>query len=277
MKSKLFAAAGALLLSSNAFAGAYFVQPIINVSPGAFINGLETNGAKFRQEGFNNAPTSVNSIVDLNEGTIRGNVTFGTATGLGGSSQGRFGEQVTFHNGTNTNWDFDFTFEGDVFADARDANLNSLLQIEVHAYMAIFDSSVGANSSTWFDLAFGPSSQALFKDRINYNFTNPTEEVDEFISDSISGSLLIPAGPKSYDIFANLTLIVAKNNNPVNANLDFRNTALFSITTAPGVTYTSLSGTFLDSTGVTPVPSPAGLPVMAAGALALLLRKRRTR
>ncbi len=40
------------------------------------INGLEVNGATFRDEGYNNAPTSVNSEVDHAYGTIRGNVDF---------------------------------------------------------------------------------------------------------------------------------------------------------------------------------------------------------
>lgn len=40
------------------------------------INGLEVNGATFCDEGYNNAPTSVNSEVDHAYGTIRGNVDF---------------------------------------------------------------------------------------------------------------------------------------------------------------------------------------------------------
>ena len=266
-------AAASLLATGAAPAASYFVQPIVTVSPGAFINGLEINGAKFRDEGYNNAPASVNTEVDLYAGTIRGNVDFGTATGLGGASQGRFGEQVTFYNGSGTTWDFSFAYEGDVFADARDPNLNSLLQITVEAYVAVFDPSAGATAATWYDKAFGANDQSLFKERQFYDFSNPTTEVNEFLSDVISGSLPIGPGLQSFDIFANLTLVVAKNNNPGEAYLDFRNTAKFDIAVDPGVTYTSLSGVFLDSTGVTVVPLPASAWLLLTGIAGLAGRR----
>lgn len=256
-----------LFSAGSASAASYFVQPIVSVFPGETINGLEINGATSRSEGFNNAPTSVNSEINLDAGTIRGNVDFGTATGLGGLSQGRFGEEVTFVNGDGTEWNFNFSFGGDVFADARDPNLNSRLQFSVEGYIAVFAASNGADSGTWFDRSFGgdPGDQddeSLFKDRIFLDFSDPTDDLDEFVSGNLGGSLPIGPGQQSFDIFANLSLIVVKNNNPGEARLDFRNTASFSIEVDPGVTYTSASGTFLASTGVTPIPVPAALPLM---------------
>ena len=200
-------------------------------------------------------------------------MSFGNATGLGGASQGRFGEQVTFYNGNGTSWDFNFEYEGDVFVEARDANLNSLLQVSVEAYVAVFDPSVGATASTWYDKAFGANDQSLFKERKFYDFTNPTADVNEFLADNIGGSLLIGQGLQSFDIFANLTLIVNKNNNPTDAYLDFSNTARFDINVNPGVTYTSLSGQFLESTGVTVVPLPASAWLLLTGLAGLAGRR----
>jgi len=83
---------------------------------------------------------------------------------------------------------------------------------------------------------------------------------------------------RSFDIFANLTLIANPNMNPGNFSLDFMNTATVSIGTEPGVTYTSLSGVFLESTGVTAVPVPATLPLLVSGLASLFgFRKKRRR
>lgn len=250
----------------EAQAASYFVQPIVTVFPGAFINGLEIDGATSRTEGFFNAPTAVSTTIDLEAGTIRGEVEVGGGGLPSGSSQGRFGEQVTFQNADNTTVNLTFNFDGFVDSPARDPNLNSLLQLSVEAYMAVFDPSVGANSSNWFGLSFGnQGDQTLAKDRVFLDFSNPTELLDdEFISESLGVALDVTPTRRSFDIFVNLTLIANPNSNPGPVILDFLNTATLGIDADPGVTYTSLSGVFLDSTGVTVVPIPAALPLLAS-------------
>lgn len=250
----------------EAQAASYFVQPIVTVFPGAFINGLEIDGATSRDEGYNNAPTSVNTAVDLEAGTIRGNVEVGGGGLPSGSSQGRFGEQVTFQNADDTTVNVIFSYEGFVYSPARDPNLNSLLQISVDAYIAVFDPAVGATASTWFNKSFGnEGDQTIFKDRITRDYSNPTEILDESIFDSLEAPLSVTASRRSFDIFVNLTLIANPNSNPGPVILDFLNTGTLSIETDPGVTYTSLSGVLLESTGVTVVPAPGALPLLLSG------------
>ncbi len=135
-------------IAFEAQAASYFVQPIVTVYPGAIINGLEIDGATFRAEGYNNAPTSVNTEVDLEAGTIRGNATVGGGGLPTAASQGRFGEQVTFHDADNTSVEMTFNFDGTVQSSAANPNLNSTLQIRVDAYIAIFDPSAGATRAT---------------------------------------------------------------------------------------------------------------------------------
>lgn len=275
-------AAGALiaLAAPVANAASYFVQPIVIVSPGAFINGLEIDGDTRRTEGYFNSPTSVFNDVDLEEGTIRSGINLlGGGPPNGGSSQGRFGEQVTFVNGDGTTANLTFDFEGYITGPARDPNLNSFLQISVDGYIAVFDPSVGATASTWFDLAFGnQAGQALGTDRITLDFSNPDEEVDEVIFESLGVSVDVGPGQRSFDVFANLTISLATNNNVGPYSMQFDNTARFGVDAAPGVTYTSLSGVFLESTGQTAVPAPAALPLLGT-AFAMgagFLRRRRS-
>src|SRR5690606_5936611 len=122
------------------------------------------------------------------------------------------------------------------------------LQIEVDAYVAIFAPEAGANASTWYDLSFGAQDQTLFKDRLTLSFDDPAFDLDEYISHVFSAALPVDAGRTSFDIFANLSLIVSKNLNPGYVGLDFLNTATFGIEVEEGVTYTSLSGSFLEAT-----------------------------
>lgn len=265
------------LLSGAAHAASYFVQPIVFVSPGSFINGLEIDGNVESSHGYNNAPLSINSIVSLSDGTLKGNVVVDGTAPSGGFSQGRFGERVTFVNGEGTTANFTFSFDGFVTADARDPNLNSHLQIEVDAYVAIFAPEAGANASTWYDLSFGAQDQTLFKDRLTLSFDDPAFDLDEYISHVFSAALPVDAGRTSFDIFANLSLIVSKNLNPGYVGLDFLNTATFGIEVEEGVTYTSLSGSFLEATGVTAVPLPATawLTLTGLGGLAAMRARRR--
>ncbi len=226
----------AIFIAFEAQAASYFVQPIVTVFPGAVINGLEIGGATSRTEGYNNAPTSVNTEVDLVAGTIRGNATVGGGGLPGGASQGRFGEQVTFHDADNTSVDMNFSFDGTVQSSAADPNLNSYLQISVDAYIAIFDPSVGATASNWYDLSFGnQGDHSLFKNRATHEFINPLQDLDEYIQDTLEASLNVTPTQRSFDIFANLTLIANPNMNPgfFSRLHEHRN---LSIGTEPGVT-----------------------------------------
>jgi hypothetical protein len=219
--------------------------------------------------------------VNLEEGTIRGLVELlGGGPPNAASAQGRFGEQVTFQNADGTSVDFNFSFEGWITGPARDPNLNSTLQVFVEAYIAVFDPAVGATASTWYDLAFGnQGDQSIASTREYFDFSNPEEELDELLDYTIGVTADVTSGRRSFDVFANLTIAMATNANPGPYEMNFNNTATFGIDVAPGVTYTSLSGAFLDSTGVTVVPAPAAMPLLGT-AFALgagLFSRRRAR
>lgn len=264
--------------SGHADAASYFVQPIVQVLPGSLINGLTINGSLQRSEEFNNAPTSVSSIVNLADGTIKGNTDFTGGTPNGGFSQGRFGERITVIDGVGTTLDLEFSVDGRIMADAVDPALNNFVQIEVDAYFAVFAPSTGANSSTWFNLSFGnDGNQSLASGRFTLDFSNPEFDLDEFVNQQLLASLVIEEARQSFDIFANLTLITVMNGNPGSVSMDFLGTGSFFVDTEPGVTYTSLSGEFLDSTGVTVIPLPAAawLTLSGLGLLAGLRRRQR--
>lgn len=142
----------------------------------------------------------------------------------------------------------------------------------------MFDPSVGATASNWYSLSFGnQAGQALATDRISLDFTNPVNDLDEWIDEFLSVTVDITSNRQSFDVFANLSLVLAPNENVGPYEMNFDNTARFGIETAQDVTYTSLSGVFLDSTGVTVVPVPAALPLLGSAFAigAAFLRRRR--
>jgi hypothetical protein len=266
-----------IALAGGTAGAAYFIQPTITFNTGGFINGLDVDGATQGTQSFNNAPFALQSDVDLATGKIGGKVQLGGADQFG-ISQGRFGERVTFNaGGIGTDFDVNFAVEGTVNADQLPANAPSNYLIGIEAYIAVFDTLVGANSSNWWDLSVGRDlgfvagdNLSLLTDRVRIDLDNPAADLVDFdILEILGGSLAITEDMLAFDVFANLTLFSATNAAPVDVDMDFLNTASFGINTAPGVTYTSDSGVFLNSTGVTQpttvVPLPAALPLFIAG------------
>lgn len=257
--------------------GSYFVQPVITYG-NSMINGLEVNGATSKTEGYNNAPNSVNSTIDLYNGTIKGNVD-NRSPNFPLGAQGRLGERITVTNGAGGNATFNFAVEGTVKADARPTNTTESTFVNVEAYIAIFDSSVGANASNWWDMSFNPNgtNQTIGRDRYFRNFSNSTTDVNTLIDTVLSVSAPLTHNNQSFDIFANLSLLSVIGNLPVEISMDFSNTARFGIDLPDGASFTSASGVFLTGgDDIAPIPLPAGAPLLVAalGMLGLLRRRR---
>ena len=77
-----------------------------------------------------------------------------------------------------------------------------------------------------------------------------------------------------FDVFASLGAFTSTGNNPVSVKLDFLNTGSFGIQVADGVTYTSQSGVFLDSSNPNTVPVPGTLALLGIGLLGIVGRRR---
>lgn len=265
--ASLSAFAFALTLPSAAQAD-YFVRPYLTLGA-AVIDGIETNGATQRSESFTN-DLQVN--IDLADGTVKNYIKLtGPDSGGSGIAQaaGIMGDRVTFNGAEGTTVDFSFDFDGYLSAPARDPSYNSTLQLAVFANLYVFDADAGATYLNFSSLGGALVSQSLF-----LNYLNPAEPIDEFISRTLAGSVLV-TGNSSFDVFASLSLSAIVGNNPATVEMDFLNTGTFGIQTAPGVSYTSDSGVFLtDQPPAVPEPATWAMLIGGFGLIGGAMRRR---
>jgi hypothetical protein len=259
----------AMGLSSAAHA-AYFIRPYVQLGQGV-IDGYVANGPT---SGSQNFTSDISASVDLETATVRNylKVTGPSSGGSGfGQSASVFGDRLKFNGPLGSNVDFSFGFDGRITVPAR-PNPNSTQQVGVFATLFVHDASTGATYQNFNVIGGERIGKTVFLD-----FRNPTEDVDQLIAETLSGSFLLD-GNTSYDVFASLSIFASLNDNPVTAELDFLHTGTFGIQADPGVTFTSDSGVFLGS-GLTPggVPEPANwaLMIMGFGLVGSAVRRRK--
>lgn len=260
----LFASVLAVALGGNANAASYFVRPFVQQFPAALIDGLQQNGPTQSSQNFG---TDFEAEVDLNDGSVSAYVNIPGAL-QGGQAGGSFGERVQFNNAAGTMVDFAFAFEGDIsVSDLLPGPLPTGLSISVFATLFVHDVSTGATWNNFTSIGGELIGMSLFDNSFGTPGGSTPTQTFWNVDEVLSGSLLIGTNSQ-FDVFASLSVAAASNNNDVQIELDFSNTGTFGIDTAPGVTYTSDSGVFLDATGVTPpavVPLPPALPLFAGG------------
>jgi|GEM_PF-5449294 len=248
-----------VLAAATPAQASYFIRPYVQLGMGV-VDGYQINAAKTGSAHFGN---EVRAEVDLPNGTVRNylEVTGPNAT-LGGFRQSLsvFGEQLTFYGSAGQTIDFNFGFDGTITAPAFDAPDNSTLMFSVSARLFVFEAGSGATYANFTSLGTELDSASFMRE-----FRNPAEEIDTFLQDALSVSVTPTSGIDSYDVFAFLNLSAVVNNNSGTVVMDFMHTGTFGIDAAPGVTYSSASGDFLDSVPAPAVPEPATWAMMIGG------------
>ena len=149
----------------------------------------------------------------------------------------------------------------------------------VFATLYVFEAGSGATYNNFTSVGGQLIGETGF---VNYGTgSGATPSQTHFdVSDMLGGSVNITS-QTVFDIFMTLSVATVTNSNPISIVMDFLSTGTGGIDTEPGVSYTSASGVFLDSTGQTPsaVPVPAALPLFATGlaGLGILGWRRRRR
>lgn len=253
--------------AAHAADGEYFIRPYIEVGGGGLIDGYQGNGATSGSQNFTSA---FQTTVDLDDGTVHSYMRL-DGTYQSGQVAGIFGDTIKFNGGAGTSATFSFSFDGTI--ETGEA-VNSSLYTYVFSNLYVFEASAGA---TWNN--FSSHSGALIN-QSKFVVYNPAvgESLSEYVEDMMSGTISL-SGPGEYSVFAALSISAAINSNPGTVIMDFMNTGRFGITADPGVTYSSASGVFLDSTAPTgAVPEPATWAMMIGGfamAGSALRRQRR--
>lgn len=263
-------AAAGLAAPQPAEAATYFVRTAIQDGPNTLYDGIQENGPTSFSDTVVGDFGEYEGAVDLNDGTVK---VFADVVGAGafGQSGGSFGERLAFSpNAAGTSVDFSFAFDGDI--EVSDPSQPSIL---IDAGLYVFEAGSGADYTN-----FAGAPGALISQRFTDSSFDTLTQGSFSIDETLFGSITLAANTE-YDVFASLSVASANNANDVSVTLDFLNTGTFGIVAAPGVSYTSLSGAFLDSTGITPpaavVPVPAALPLLLGGLglLGFVGRRRR--
>lgn len=270
------------MVHASTLTGDYFVQPVIQYGGGGFINGLVKNGATVKTESYNNAPVAIRAQANLRSGSLKGR-----AKTEGGSEfayvQTRFGDTIKVDNAAGTDATFTLDVNGRITSDPRTPELNSLMQISVDAYFAIFDVGAGADETNWGCVLFTcttitpPTSAALATDRYTVNFDNHDTAIDFLVNELLEMTVPVTQNGQEFMIFANLTLTSSRNANPGTTDLDFFNTATLGIDLVPGASFTSASGVLLRGDPAAPIPLPASGFLLIGGLAGLAALRRRRR
>ncbi|CAA0123303.1 Uncharacterised protein [Halioglobus japonicus] len=253
----------ATLFFAAANANAYYVRPYLQLGGGS-VDGLIQNGATSASQNFT---SSLRAGADLNTGKARALVDL-TGTNQFGQAVGGFGDTVSFsNNSVGTSVNFSFLFDGTMDV-TNVVNQGAFMQYGYQATLYVFEAGSGATYANYTSIGGELIGRSKFA-----SFTNPETDVSTVVNDILSQSITI-SDVQDFDVFASLGVFTSTGNNPVRVKLDFLNTGSFGIQTADGVTYTSQSGVFLDSTNPSTVPVPGTLALLGIGLLGIAGRRR---
>lgn len=256
-------------LAVSTAANAYFVRPYLQLG-GGIIDGYVANGPTQSSQNFG---TALQSHVDLSDGTVRSFLEV-TGPSISGQSAGIFGDTLHFNtNAIGTALSFSFAVDGNIQSPAIDPNLDPFLQIGVSGNIAVYKASAGATYANFTSLP-----GALGRDNFFTQFNNPSTALSFNFAQVLNTSIILAATDLDLDIFVSMSTFTATNGNPVTVTMNFMNTGQFGIQAAPGVTFTSDSGVFLQALqqpANVPEPSSLALIGLALASVAVVSRRRK--
>ena len=256
----------------------YFVRPVLQYD-GEFVDGYQPNGPTTGSQTFSNGSTTLQSFVNLTDGTIKTFVEANGPTNTFTIATGVMGDQIRYTGSSEQSVSFRFDFDSLISANQQFTGTPGELEsryIGIQAFFAIYEAGTGANYNNW--TVFGSAAdQALYNDYADITFNDEMESFDTFYSGSLGTDLFLTSG-KSYDVFAAFNLLINPGSLVGPVTMNSLNTSRIGID-APAGGFTSESGVFLGfdptPTGAVPEPATWAMMIGGIGAAGGGLRRRR--
>ncbi len=227
---------------------------------------------------FNDGQKGFFSEADLGNGALRARAFVNGGSGNANANP-IYGETITFNNSTGgvSSWDFEFSIDGTVetgspgFPVEQTFGSNTFRTTFIQFAFHVFEGgTVGPQGSAndW-TTKLGDALFSEVKNIDGFPLTGTVDGLDEFLTDSITGSIPLAIGSNSFDIVA-VMAVGGSIPSTFDSSFDFNftNTAALEIDSV--VDFESDSGVFLTGTNVgAVVPEPSTFALLALGGVAL--------
>lgn len=276
----VFSFIGGLTAPDDAKAG-YFVRPVLQYG-GELQDGLSKNALTSNSATFNDGYTSLQSYVDLEQGTIKTYLEMNGPSSSFGVATGVMGDQIRYTGASDVAVTFSYDYDSDIYVDQIFTGMpvdQETRYIGIEAHFAIYEAGSGATWDNW--TVYGSNfNKAIFADSEVKTFQDNGDGFSIDFFGSLGKDLYLASG-KTYDIFAAFNLVAAPGTFVGPITMNSLNTSTIRIA-SPGGSFTSESGAFL---GFSQTPQAGAVPepaawVMMIGGLGLIggiIRRRKSR